>query len=44
LTHEELRIILFHCWGRGAAKDLAQAVNGALLVGGLLQVSSPVQR
>ena len=38
MTHEEPRIILFHCWGRGAAKDLAQAVKGALLVGGLLQI------
>src|SRR5216110_2929233 len=42
MTHEEPRIMFFHYWGRGSAKDLAQAVKGALLVGGLLQVSSPV--
>jgi hypothetical protein len=43
MTHEEPRIMFFHYWGRGAAKDLAQAVKGGLLVGGLLKVSSPVQ-
>jgi hypothetical protein len=43
MTHEKPRILFFHYWGRGAAKDLAQAIRGALLVGGLLQVSSPLQ-
>jgi hypothetical protein len=43
MTHEEPRIMFFHYWGRGAAKDLAQAVKGGFLVGGLLEVSSPVQ-
>jgi hypothetical protein len=43
MTHEKPRILFFHYWGRGAAKDLAQAIKGALLVGGLLQVSSPLQ-
>jgi hypothetical protein len=43
MTHEEPRIMFFHYWGRGAAKDLAQAVKGGLLVGGLLSVSSPLQ-
>jgi hypothetical protein len=43
MTHEEPRIIFFHYWGRGAAKELAQAVKGGLLVGGLLKVSSPSQ-
>jgi len=43
MTHEQPRILFFHYWGRGPAKDLAQAVKGALFVGGLLQVSSPVQ-
>ena len=43
MTHEEPRIIFFHYWGRGAAKDLAQAVKGGFLVGGLLNVSSPPQ-
>jgi hypothetical protein len=43
MTHEEPRIIFFHYWGRGSAKDLANAVKGGLLVGGLLKVSSPLQ-
>jgi hypothetical protein len=43
MTHEEPRIMFFHYWGRGTAKDLAQAVKGAFLVGGLLGVSSPLQ-
>jgi len=43
MTHEEPRILFFHYWGRGAAKDLAQAVKGGLLVGGLLKVSSPIE-
>jgi hypothetical protein len=42
MTHEEPRIMFFHYWGRGRAKDLANAVKGGLLVGGLLQVSSPL--
>src|SRR5205814_1664696 len=41
MTHEEPRIMFFHYWGRGRAKDLANAVKGGLLVGGLLKVSSP---
>jgi hypothetical protein len=44
MTHEEPRIMFFHYWGRGSAKNLAQAVKGALLVGGLLEVSAPEQR
>ena len=43
MTHEEPRIMFFHYWGRGPAKDLAQAVKGGLLVGGLLTVSSPLE-
>src|SRR5213082_3925956 len=43
MTHEEPRMMFFHYWGRGAAKDLANAVKGGLLVGGLLKVSSPLQ-
>lgn len=43
MTDEEPRIIFFHYWGRGAAKDLANAIKGGLLVGGLLKVSSPLQ-
>jgi len=43
MTYEQPRIMFFHYWGRGAAKDLAQAVKGGFLVGGLLKVSSPLQ-
>src|SRR6266699_49106 len=43
MTHEEPRMMFFHYWGRGRAKDLAQAVKGGILVGGLLKVSSPLQ-
>src|SRR6266699_3099847 len=43
MTHEEPRIMFFHYWGRGRAKDLANAVKGGLLVGGLLKVSSPIE-
>src|SRR5438874_2361794 len=42
MTHEEPRIMFFHYWGRGPAKDLAHAVEGGFLVGGLLKVSSPI--
>jgi Domain of Unknown Function (DUF1259) len=42
MTHEEPRIMFFHYWGRGRAKDLANGVKGGLLVGGLLKVSSPL--
>jgi len=42
MTHEEPRIMFFHYWRRGAAKDLAQALEGGFLVGGLLKVSSPL--
>ena len=44
MTHEQPRILFFHYWGRGPAKELAQAIKGALLVGGLLQVSSPLEK
>ena len=43
MTHEEPRIMFFHYWGIGTAKDLAQAIKGGFLIGGLLGVSSPVQ-
>jgi hypothetical protein len=43
MTHEEPRIMFFHYWGRGQAKDLANAVKGGLLVSGLLKVTSPLQ-
>jgi Domain of Unknown Function (DUF1259) len=43
MTHEEPRIMFFHYWSRGTAKDLAQAIKGGFLIGGLLGVSSPLQ-
>jgi hypothetical protein len=43
MTHEEPRIMFFHYWGRGPAKELAQALKGVFLIGGLLGVSSPMQ-
>jgi hypothetical protein len=43
MTHEEPRIMFFHYWGRGTAKDLAQAIKGGFLISGLLGVSSPLQ-
>jgi Domain of Unknown Function (DUF1259) len=43
MTREQPRIMFFHYWGRGHAKDLAEAIKGGLLVGGLLKVSSPIQ-
>ena len=43
MTHEEPRIMFFHYWGRGSTKDLANAVKGGFLVGGLLKVTSPLQ-
>src|SRR5881227_1042136 len=42
MTHEEPRMMFFHYWGRGRAKDLAQAIKGGFLVAGLLKVSSPL--
>ncbi len=42
MTHEEPRIIFFHYWGRGRAKDLANAIKGGFLISGLSKVSSPL--
>jgi hypothetical protein len=42
MTHEQPRMMFFHYWGRGSAKDLAQAIKGAFLVAGLQEVTSPV--
>jgi len=42
MTHEQPRMVFFHYWGRGRAKDLAQAIIGAFLVAGLQEVTSPV--
>jgi hypothetical protein len=43
MTHENPRILFLHYWGRGAARALANAVKGALLVTGLSGVSSTMQ-
>lgn len=42
MTHENPRILFLHYWGRGSAKDLANAVKGALLVTGLSSVTTPL--
>jgi Domain of Unknown Function (DUF1259) len=40
MTHESPRILFFHYWGRGPAKELAEAIQGALLAAGLSGVSA----
>ncbi len=40
MTHENPRILFFHYWGRGKAKDLANGVRGALLAIGLSGVTT----
>jgi hypothetical protein len=40
MTHENPRILFLHYWGRGSAKDLANAVKGALLVTGVSSVTT----
>src|SRR5947208_13038250 len=42
MTHEQPRIMFFHYWGRGRAKDLANAIKGGFLISGLSKVSSPL--
>ena len=42
MTHEQPRMMFFHYWGRGRAKDLAQAIKGAFLVAGLQEIASPI--
>jgi hypothetical protein len=42
MTHEQPRMMFFHYWGRGHAKDLAQAIKGAFLVAGLQEFASPI--
>jgi hypothetical protein len=42
MTHEEPRILFFHYWGRGPAKQLAQEIKEALLVSGLSAVTTAV--
>src|SRR5437762_8628420 len=42
MTHEQPRMMFFHYWGRGRAKDLAETIKGAFLIAGLQEVSSPL--
>jgi len=41
MTHEQPRMMFFHYWGRGRAKDLAENIKSAFFIAGLQQVSSP---
>lgn len=43
MTHENPRIMFLHYWGRGPAKDLANAVKGALRVAGVSDVTAPAR-
>src|SRR5947209_18466278 len=43
MTHEQPRIMFFHYWGRGPAKELAQSIKSAFLIAGLQEVSSPIK-
>ena len=43
MTHEQPRILFFHYWGRGSAKKLAEAVQGALLASGLTGLTTQAQ-
>jgi hypothetical protein len=40
MTHEQPRILFFHYWGKGSAKKLAEAIQGAILASGLSGVST----
>jgi Domain of Unknown Function (DUF1259) len=42
MTHEQPRMMFFHYWARGRAKDLANAIKGGFLISGLTKVSSPL--
>jgi uncharacterized protein DUF1259 len=44
MTHEQPRILFFHYWGRGPAKKLAEAIQGALLASGLSGVNTPAEK
>lgn len=44
MTDETPRILFFHYWGRGRAKELARSIEDALMVTGLLSATSEVQR
>ncbi len=42
MTHEQPRMMFFHYWGRGRAKDLAETIKSAFFIAGLQEVSSPL--
>ena len=42
MTHEQPRIMFFHYWGHGRAKELAENVKSAFFIAGLQEVSSPL--
>ena len=42
MTHEQPRMMFFHYWGRGSAKELAENVKSAFFIAGLQEVSSPL--
>ena len=43
MTHEQPRIMFFHYWGRGRAKDLAEAIKSTFFIAGLQEVSAPIK-
>ena len=42
MTHEQPRMMFFHYWGRGSAKELAENIKSAFFIAGLQEVSSPI--
>jgi len=40
MTHENPRILFFHYWGRGKAKELGRSIQDALMITGLLGVTT----
>jgi hypothetical protein len=42
MTHEQPRMMFFHYWGRGSAKELAEHIKSAFFIAGLQGVSSPL--
>jgi Domain of Unknown Function (DUF1259). len=44
MTREQPRILFFHYWGKGPAKKLAEAIQGAILASGLSGLSTSAAR
>ena len=44
MTHEQPRILFFHYWGRGPAKQLAAAIKGALPASGSAGIHEPAEK